>query len=83
MQRAKMKGKKYFILISGFIFLHLLATPLLACKGRLLVLAVDNSVDQAIMGKMLSIFINERTGTTVEIVQAGDQTPHEMVLEGK
>ena len=78
-----MKGKKYFILILGLIFLHLLATPLLGCKGRLLVIAVDNSVDQAIMAQLLSIFINERTGTTVEIVQAVDQTPHEMVLEGK
>jgi glycine betaine/choline ABC-type transport system substrate-binding protein len=84
MQRVKMKGKKYLILISGLIFLHLLATPLFACKGRLLVIAVDNSVDQAIMAQMLSIFINERTGTSVEIVQAGDtQTPHDMVLEGK
>ena len=84
MQQVKMKGKKYFILIAGLIFLHLLATPLLACKGRLLVIAVDNSVDQAIMGKMLSIFINERTGTTVEIVQTEDiQTSHEMVLQGK
>ena len=50
MQRLKMKGKKYYILIAGLVFFQLLATPLLACKGRLLVIAVDNSVDQAIMG---------------------------------
>ena len=79
-----MKGKKYFILISGLIFFHLLATPLLGCKGRLLVVAVGNSVDQVIMGQMLSILINERTGTTVEIVQPGDiQACHETVLQGK
>jgi glycine betaine/choline ABC-type transport system substrate-binding protein len=72
MVREKMKGKKYFIIISGIILLHLLATPLLACKGRLLNLAVGNSPDQLIMGKMLSIMINERTGTTVEIVQLED-----------
>ena len=79
-----MKGKKYFIIISGLILLHLLATPLLACKDRLLVVAVGDSIDQVIMGKMLSILINERTGTTVEIVQPGDiQANHEAVLQGK
>jgi glycine betaine/choline ABC-type transport system substrate-binding protein len=36
------------------------------------------------MGKMLSILINERTGTTVEIVRQGDlQASHEAVLQGK
>jgi len=79
-----MKGKKYFIIISGLILLHLLATPLLACKDRLLVVAVGDSIDQVIMGKMLSILINERTGTKVEILQPGDiQASHEAVLQGK
>ena len=79
-----MKGKKYLILIAGLIFFHLLATPLLACKGRVLVLAVGDSIDQVIMGQMLSILINERTGTTVEIAQPGDiQASHEAVLQGK
>ncbi len=83
MEKVKMKGKKYFILISGLIFFHLLATPLLACKGRLLVVAVGDSIDQVIMGKMLSILINERTGTTVEIVQLEDtKAAHDAVLHG-
>jgi osmoprotectant transport system substrate-binding protein len=78
-----MKGKKYFIIISGIILLHLLATPLLACKGRVLNLAVGNSVDQTIMAQMLSVLINERTGTTVEIVQLEDtEAAHEAVLHG-
>jgi osmoprotectant transport system substrate-binding protein len=84
MQGVKMKGKKYFIIISGLILFHLLASPLLACKDRLLVVAVSDSIDQVIMGQMLSILINERTGTTVEIVQPGDiQANHEAVLQGK
>jgi osmoprotectant transport system substrate-binding protein len=84
MQGVKMKGKKYFIIISGLILFHLLASPLLACKDRLLVVAVGDSIDQVIMGQMLSILINERTGTTVEIVQPGDiQANHEAVLQGK
>jgi len=78
-----MKGKKYFIIISGLILIHLLATPLLACKGRVLNLAVGNSVDQAIMGQMMSILINERTGTTVKIVQLEDtKAAHDAVLHG-
>ena len=78
-----MKRKKYFIIIAGLILIHLLATPLLACKGRVLHLAVGNSVDQAIMGQMMSILINERTGTTVEIVQMEDtKAAHEAVLHG-
>ena len=79
-----MKGKKYLILIAGLMFFHLLATPLLACKGRVLVVAVGDSIDQVIMGQMLSILINERTGTTVEIAQPGDiEASHEAVLQGK
>ncbi|MDY6955103.1 MAG: glycine betaine ABC transporter substrate-binding protein, partial [Thermodesulfobacteriota bacterium] len=40
--------------------------------------------DQVIMGQMLSILINERTGTTVDIVQPGDlKTCHEAVLKGE
>ena len=79
-----MKGKKYLILIAGLIFFHLLATPLFACKGRVLVVAVGDSIDQVIMGQMLSILINERTGTTVEVVQPGDiEASHETVVQGK
>ena len=79
-----MKGKKYLILIAGLMFFHLLATPLLACKGRVLVVAVGDSIDQIIMGQMLSILITERTGTTVEIAQPGDiEASHEAVLQGK
>jgi glycine betaine/choline ABC-type transport system substrate-binding protein len=79
----KMIGKKYFILISSLIFFLLMATPLLACKGRVLHLAVGNSPDQLIMGKMLSIMINERTGTTVEIVELEDiKASQEAVLHG-
>ena len=78
-----MKRKIFLILISGLIFLHLLATPLFACKGRVLHLAVGNSPDQLIMAKMLSIMINERTGTTVEIVELGDvKAAHDAVLNG-
>ena len=52
--------------------------------GRLLVVAVTNSADQVIMGQMLSLLINERTGTSVEVIQQGDiEKCHEAVLKGK
>jgi osmoprotectant transport system substrate-binding protein len=72
------------VLISGFLFFLLLSNPGHSCVGRLLIVAVSNSTDQVIMGQMLSILINERTGTTVEIIQPGDlEGCHETVLKGK
>ena len=72
------------VLISGLLFLLFLSNPGHSCVGRLLVVAVSNSTDQVIMGQMLSILINERTGTTVEIIQPGDlERCHKTVLNGK
>ena len=76
--------KKSFVLILGLIFCLVLPNPVHTCVGRLLIIAVSNSPDQVIMGQMLSILINERTGTTVEIIQPGDvKMCHETVLTGK
>ena len=76
--------KKSFVLILGLIFCLVLPNPVHTCVGRLLIIAVSNSPDQVIMGQMLSILINERTGTTVEIIQPGDvQKCHETVLAEK
>ena len=62
----------------------LAAKPLHGCVGRLLIVAVSSSADQVIMGQMLSVLINERTGTTVNIVHPGDlKACHETVLNGK
>ena len=76
--------RNYFTLMLGFMFLLLLPNPLHTCVGRLLTVAVGNSIDQVIIGQMLSILINERTGTTVNIAEPGDlESCHEMVLKGK
>ena len=75
--------KSSFILILSFVFLVLLLNPLHTCVGRLLVVAVSNSIDQVITGQMLSVLINERTGTTVNVIQPGDlKRCHETVLKG-
>ena len=76
--------KKSIGLILGLIFCLVLPNPVHSCVGRLLVIAVSNSPDQVIMGQMLSILINERTGTSVEIIQSADVNMcHETVLSGK
>ena len=76
--------RKIFVFILGFMFLLLPANTMHSCVGRLLVVAVSNSPDQIIMGQMMSVLINERTGTTVNITQPGDlKACHEAVLKGK
>jgi len=83
-KRSVRVKKVPFVLILGLMFFLFLASPLHSCVGRLLVVAVNSTQDQVIMGQMLSILINERTGTTVDIVQPGDlKTCHEAVLKGE
>ena len=47
----------------------------LSCVGRVLNVAIYDTTDQKIMGQMLAVFINERTGTTIELKKAA--TPEE------
>lgn len=81
----KMKRKKNVLitLLAAFIILGA-AGSVHTCVGRLLVIAVGDSADQAMMGEMLSVLINERTGTTVNILPLdGLEKCHEAVLKGK
>jgi osmoprotectant transport system substrate-binding protein len=76
--------RKCVVLTLGLMFSFMLPKPLHTCVGRLLVIAVSDSADQVLMGQMLSLLINERTGTTVDIIQPGDINKcHEAVLKGK
>ncbi len=76
--------RKIFVFILGLLVFLLPANTLHSCVGRLLVVAVSNSPDQIIMGEMMSVLINERTGTTVNITQPGNlKACHEAVLKGK
>lgn len=76
--------RKIFVFILGLLVFLLPANTLHSCVGRLLVVAVSNSPDQIIMGEMMSVLINERTGTTVNVTQPGDlKACHEAVLKGK
>lgn len=78
-----MKRNVLFLLL-GLLSSLSLANPAQPCVGRCLTVAIANSPDQVIMGHMLSVLINERTGTTVNVVELGDLTTcHETVLKGK
>jgi len=76
--------KNALVLLLGFVVLLSFSNPAQTCVGRLLIVAITHSQDQLIMGQMLSVLINERTGTTVNVIDMGDlKTCHEAVLKGK
>ena len=71
-------------LVLVLILVGLLSNPVQGCVGRLLIVAITDSPDQAIMAEMLAELINQRTGTTVEIVHPGDlKACHKAVLDEK
>ncbi len=55
-----------------FLLLTLTASSGWSCVGRILTIAVDQNADQLVIGNMLAVLINERTGTTVNIRKAED-----------
>lgn len=78
-----MKGKNLLIFGSCLVFLHVLAMPGYSCVGRVLTISLNNSIDQQIMGQILSVYITERTGTTIEFTEAADvQSSQKMVEKG-
>jgi len=79
-----MKRKNYIIILATFILFLIYAIPSYSCVGRVLILGLSDSPDQVVVGELLATLINERTGTTVEIVKPGDQDAvHKAMLEGK
>jgi glycine betaine/choline ABC-type transport system substrate-binding protein len=70
-------------IIIGLASWIVLANVAYGCVGRLLVVAVNGAGEQMIMGQMLSVLINERTGTTVDLVEPGDlKACHEALVRG-
>ena len=63
---------KLTILVWAVVLTLAFAGSAKCCVGRVLTVAVTNSPDQLIMGKVLSLLINERTGTTVELLKTTD-----------
>lgn len=67
-----MRGKFTITVLSALLFFHLFAGSSYSCVGRLLVLAVGDTPDQVVMAEMLSLLVNERTGTSVELIKPGN-----------
>lgn len=63
-------AKKFAVLLSGSVLLTVLAAPSgHSCVGRILNLSIDGSAEQKAVGQLMATYINERTGTTVNLVE--------------
>jgi glycine betaine/choline ABC-type transport system substrate-binding protein len=61
---------KFSLLVSGSILLTALAaSPSHGCVGRILNFSIDGSPEQKAAGQLMATYINERTGTTVNLVE--------------
>lgn len=59
-------------LVSVLYAVVLLATsslPVDACVGRILTIGIGQSADEVMLAEMISVLVNERTGTNVKVVQ--------------
>lgn len=63
-------AKKTMALLAGSVLLATLAaSPGQSCVGRVLNLTIDGSAEQKAVGQLMATYINERTGTTVNLVE--------------
>ena len=78
-----MKRAEFFFIVINVISLFIICDSGISCVGRILNLAVDSSPDQQTVGNVLAVFINERTGTTVNLKSCSDiQECQDMVEKG-
>lgn len=77
--------KKYFVIILSLaLILGIPATPLLSCTGKTLYLGITNTPDEQLLAEVLSVLINERTGTTIKIKPYADtRTLYQAVQQGE
>ncbi|WP_417916237.1 hypothetical protein [Candidatus Electronema sp. JC] len=62
--------KNMTALLAGSVLLTgLAASPAQSCVGRILNLTIDGSPEQKAVGQLMATYINERTGTTVTLVE--------------
>ncbi len=72
-EASMMKRTEFFFIFITIIFLQfIICDSAISCVGRILNLAVDSSPDQQTVGNVLAVFINERTGTTVNLKSCSD-----------
>lgn len=62
--------KNMTALLAGSVLLTALAaSPAQSCVGRILNLTIDGTPEQKAVGQLMATYINERTGTTVNLVE--------------
>ncbi len=64
--------KNLFIITSGLFLLLMSSMSAYSCVGRILTISLNNYLDQQIIGQILAVYITERTGTTIEFIEAAD-----------
>ncbi len=68
-------AKNITALMAGSVLLTALAaSPGQSCVGRILNLTIDGSAEQKAVGQLMATYINERTGTTVNLVESQPST---------
>ncbi len=68
-------AKNITALMAGSVLLTALAaSPGQSCVGRILNLTIDGSAEQKAVGQLMATYINERTGTTVNLVEGQPST---------
>ena len=73
-------GRKLIVLLA--VCFLIFTGNAFACVGKTLVVGTTGSVQQDLMAQMLSLLIQERTGTTVKVVKLdSNQAAHEALLK--
>lgn len=62
--------RKLAAAVAGSLLLLTSAAPGFGCVGRVLTLSISGSADQQIVAQVMATYINQRTGTTVNVTDA-------------
>lgn len=76
-----MKSRYFLTILLSALLLHVYAAPGLTCVGRTLTIAHNGSIDQKVMSSIMAVFIQERTGTEISLVDAGDVDKSKKMVE--
>lgn len=67
-----MAMKHLVSVLCAVVLLAVSSLPADACVGRILTIGIGQSADEVMLAEMISVLVNERTGTNVKVVQFKD-----------
>lgn len=76
-----MKIKTVSMFFVCLFLLHMQVIAGYACVGRILTVSMTDSPDQQVVAQILSVLINERTGTAIEFIKAANVQESEKKVE--